>query len=184
MKLFHVVAAAAALCALQSQASAQTFEALSSNAAYTISSPGFITESTSVVASYLMPQAPVGGTVTNYSVLSTRAGFSNTATITFATAVTNFTFLWGSPDFFNTVTDGTVTVSGANISAGNGNNAQSQVYTFTDAAGFTSLTFKSAGTAFEIATAAAVSPVPEPETYVLMLAGFAAVGFVAARRRL
>ena len=175
MKLFHVVAAAAALCALQSQASAQTFEALST--------PGFTTESTSIIGSFLMPKAPVGGTVTNYSVLSTHAGFSNTATISFATPVTNFTFLWGSPDFFNTVTDGTVTVTGLNISGGNGDNAKSQVYTFTDPAGFTSLTFKTGGTAFEIATAA-VSPVPEPETYVLMLAGFAAVGFVAARRRL
>ena len=33
------------------------------------------------------------------------------------------------------------------------------------------------------ATAAAVTPVPEPETYALMLAGIAAVGFMSRRRR-
>ena len=31
--------------------------------------------------------------------------------------------------------------------------------------------------------ASALAPIPEPETYVLMLAGLGAIGFVAARRR-
>jgi hypothetical protein len=36
----------------------------------------------------------------------------------------------------------------------------------------------------DIVVRVSVSPIPEPSTYALMLAGLAAVGFVARRRRL
>ena len=37
--------------------------------------------------------------------------------------------------------------------------------------------------AFEVANFTVTAPVPEPETYVLMLAGLGAVGFMSRRRR-
>ena len=170
-KALKLAGVAAVTIALQSAASAQTFVALSS--------PGFTTETTSAANSFLTPLAP-SGSVSSYSVLSTAAGFSTTATILLA-STTSFTFLWGSPDSFNSVTDSNgVTVTGSSFSSGLGNNAESKLYTFFDAKPFTSLTFLTSGVAFELAVAA---PVPEPETYALMLAGLAAMGFVARRRR-
>jgi hypothetical protein len=169
-KALKLAGVAAATIALQSAASAQTFVALSS--------PGFTTETTSVANSFLTPLAPTGS-VASYSVLSTASGFSTTATMAFVPGTTSFTFLWGSPDSFNSVSDGLVTVTGSSFSSGLGNNSESKVYTFFDAAGFSTLTFKTTGIAFELA----VAPVPEPETYALMLAGLAAMGFVARRRR-
>ena len=110
--------------------------------------------------------------------LSTAAGFSNIGTISFAAPITSFTFLWGSPDAYNSLTDGTVTITGSSVSSGTGNNAESTLYTFFDALGFSSLTFSTTGVAFEIAS----TQVPEPMTFALLLAGLGAVGFVARRR--
>lgn len=172
MKTFHAVAVAATLIGLQGVASANTFEALSGT--------GFITETTSVVNKYLKPLAPVGSTVGSFSVLSILSGFATTGTITFAAPVTSYTFLWGSPDGFNSVTDGTVSYTGSSFSSGTGKNAETTLFTFADATGFSSLTFSTTGTAFEIA---AVPSVPEPETYALLLAGLGAVGFVSRRRK-
>jgi hypothetical protein len=170
MKLSQIAIAAAALLSLHSLSEAATFQS--------VSGTGFTTETASLANSYLTPLAPAGSSVTSYSVLSTATGFSTTGTISFAAPVTAFTFLWGSPDSFNRLTDGTITVTGSSFSSGTGNNAESTLYTFVDALGFTSLTFSTTGIAFEIAAA----PVPEPETFALLLAGFAAVGFMARRR--
>ena len=171
MKLAPIALIAAALLALNTPSQATTFASASG--------PGFTTETTSVVNSFLTPLAPPGSSVANYSVLSTAPGFSTSSTIGFAAAVTSFTFLWGSPDSYNTVTDGTVTVTGSTFSSGTGNNAESALYTFFDALGFTSLTFSTTGIAFEVA----VAPIPEPETYAMMLAGLGAALFMAVRRR-
>ena len=171
MKFAPIAIAAAALVALPTLSSAETFEHFSA--------PGFVTETTSVVDSYLMPVAPVGSTVASYSVLSPSSGFSDTATVNFASPITSFTFLWGSPDSYNLLSDGTVSVTGSTFSSGTGNNAESTLYTFVDAMGFNSLTFSTTGVAFEVA----VSPVPEPETYALLLAGLGALGFVIRRRK-
>ena len=170
MKLAPIACAAAALLALHAPSWADTFQS--------VSGTGFTTETTSVINSFLTPQAPAGSTVASYSVLSTANGFSNIGTISFAVPITSFTFLWGSPDSYNRLTDGTVTVTGSSFSSGTGNNAESKLFTFVDALGFTSLTFSTTGVAFEIAAA----PVPEPETYALLLAGLG-VGALLFRRR-
>jgi hypothetical protein len=50
--------------------------------------------------------------------------------------------------------------------------------------GITSLSFTNSSSidAFEVANFS-ITPIPEPETYALMLAGLAALGFVSKRRK-
>jgi hypothetical protein len=171
MKLAPIAIVSAALVGLNTPSWAATFEA--------VPGLGATTEFTTVVNSFLTPVATAGSSVASYSVLSTAAGFPTSGTISFAAPVTSFTFLWGSPDSYNRVTDGTVTVTGSTFSSGTGNNAETTLYTFFDALGFSSLTFSTTGIAFELA----VASVPEPETYAMMLAGLGAVGFLALRRK-
>ena len=113
-----------------------------------------------------------------YSVLRTATSFSNTGTIGFAAPVTSFTLLWGSPDSYNHLADGALTVTGSSFSSGTGNNAESTLYPFVDALGFTSLRFSTTGVSLGIAEA----HVPEPMTFALLLAGIGAVGFMTRRR--
>ncbi len=100
--------------------------------------------------------------------------------------VTSFSFLWGSPDATNMIN-----IDGANFSGfgllgatANSNNANTQWVTVTaaegDLDGLNSFTITTNQIAFEMAVAA---PVPEPETYALMLAGLGAMAFVARRRK-
>jgi len=102
-------------------------------------------------------------------------------------------FLWGSPDLYNeltvTTTAGmqTFTAAGLGFSVTNGNQGASQYVQFT-AIGtslITALSFTDvpATDAFETANFSVTAPVPEPETYALMLAGLAALGYVGRRRR-
>jgi hypothetical protein len=112
--------------------------------------------------------------------------------ITFASGVGYVSFLWGSPDTYNTltVTDSAgatfnFTASGLGFAVTNGNQSFSQYVQFVASAGTTikSLSFTSNGTdAFET-TNYTITPIPEPETYALMLAGLAALGFVSKRRK-
>ena len=122
-----------------------------------------------------------------YSVIS----IGGSATLSFSSAVNAFTFLWGSPDNGNSLEIATnnlplTTYTGSQFKTlgglvGDGVNANTRLFTITGTAGtlINSITFKSSNTAFEVATA----PIPEPETYALMLAGLSAVGFMARRRR-
>jgi len=107
VKLARIAVAAAALVSLYPLSEAATFQS--------IWGTGFTTETASVVNSHLTPVAPAGSSIASYSVLSTAADFANTGTISFAAPVTAFTFLWGSPDSFNSLTDGTVTVRGSSF---------------------------------------------------------------------
>lgn len=115
------------------------------------------------------------------------------ATLTFTgTGVDYISFLWGSPDTYNVLTvtstggaTQTFTAAGLGFSVTNGNQSFSQYVQFTGSAAskITSLSYTNvpAIDAFETANYS-ITPIPEPQTYALLLAGLGAVGFVARRR--
>ena len=116
------------------------------------------------------------------------------AVVDFGTGGTHFvSFLWGSPDTYNTLV---VTEVGGATSTYKSTNLPLFVYngnqSFASYVGFTgngssriqSLTFESPNqNAFEASNFSVTTPIPEPETYALMLAGLGAMGFVARRRK-
>ena len=118
---------------------------------------------------------------------------NNSATLSFVGGgVSYVSFLWGSPDTYNQLTVDTTqgnlsfTASSLGFSVTNGNQAFSQYVQFSalGSAMITGLVFTNAPAidAFETANFS-VTPVPEPGTYALMIAGLGVVGFVAARRK-
>ena len=118
---------------------------------------------------------------------------ANSATLNFVNGGLNFiSFLWGSPDLYNVLTltssvtgVHTYTAAGMSFSQTNGNQGFSQYVQFSSTATdkITSLTFTNTPSvdAFEVANFN-VTPVPEPETYALMLAGLGALGALQRRR--
>lgn len=102
--------------------------------------------------------------------------------------VSSYSFLWGSPDAYNSISiltsAGTQTFTGNDFAttfglATDGDNAHTRWVTLsgTDET-LDSITFNSAGAAFELAV---TTPVPEPETYALLLAGLMIVFYVGRR---
>ena len=130
------------------------------------------------------------GTVTGF--LAAGPTSSDPAVLTFTGMVSYVSFLWGSPDTYNTltVTDSNnvstnFTATGLGFPVTNGDQSFSTYVQFVASAGTTirSLSFTSGGVdAFETANYT-ITPIPEPETYALMLAGLAALGFVSKRRK-
>lgn len=124
------------------------------------------------------------------------AGPSNTnngggdAVLNLGVGTTGVSFLWGSPDTYNSFVVATTAgeyalgpgVFGASVLLNQDQNAAYYVnFTTSGSESILSLTFSSPGTnAIEIAN---VAVVPEPEAYGLALAGMAVVGFAMRRRR-
>ena len=112
------------------------------------------------------------------------------ATLTLSPGTNYVSFLWGSPDSYNTLTVHTdagfasFTAAALGILPVGGSQSQANYVNFTPTAGaavITSLVFSSpSSNAFEIAN---VTAVPEPGTYAMLLAGLGALVFVAKRRK-
>lgn len=109
--------------------------------------------------------------------------------LSFSSPVTALSFLWGSPDAYNdlviTTTTGTYTYDGSNAIglATGGDNADTTLVEFIAPTGYIeNVTFSSNTNAFEAADFA-VSGVPEPSTWAMMILGFLGVGFMAYRRK-
>jgi len=116
---------------------------------------------------------------------------SGTPVITFLSGTSYLGLLWGSPDTYNILTirdsnnaDYIFTTSSLGFPVQNGDQSFNQYVQFVASAGtmISSVTFTSATDAFET-TQFTVTPIPEPETYALMLAGLGALGFIGRRRK-
>jgi hypothetical protein len=105
--------------------------------------------------------------------------------MTFGAPTSFVSFLWGSPDNYNTLTVdtnlGSYNFQSSNLLGlvYNGDQSFASYVGFTADAGefINSLSFHSTSNAFEVANFSVTAPVPEPETYALMLAGLGVVGF-------
>jgi hypothetical protein len=104
--------------------------------------------------------------------------------------VNQLSFLWGSPDTFNqlvvhtNLSSYTYTASQAGVTPPNGDQTFAEYVDFVLGNGelITSVNFNSTSNAFEVSNFA-VSGVPEPSTWAMMVIGFLGVGFLAYRRK-
>lgn len=122
---------------------------------------------------------PAGSTGGYASVGGGDAPTSATLDLSGFGSISSISFLWGTPDTYNTVSvDGTTfSFTGAGLTEG--------VYTLTftgaDAAAVTGLTFSSTQAAFEFDNVN-VTAVPEPASWAMMIGGFGLVGGAARTR--
>lgn len=127
-------------------------------------------------------EAPLGA-IGNFWSVDPR---NSDGTITFAHGLVGLSFLWGSPDFYNQLSV-ELNNSGTFSDVSSIPSSESYFSLLTDGSDvITKLRFRSVespGFAFEVDNLR-ISPVPEPQTYAILLAGLGAIGFVARRRRI
>jgi hypothetical protein len=133
-----------------------------------------------------MSARPAGSTGNYWSIQGGQVG-----TVTFAAPVSYYGFLWGSPDAlgWNSVTfyqDSAVlgTFGGTMVPGGNAwSNARFFNVSTTGTSKITFIRFTASQNAFETDNHAFITAVPEPETYVMLLAGLGLLGLMARRRQ-
>jgi len=177
-----------------------SFLLLSSPATCTLATPCTLTGSVNasiVGGSILNSDQPFAdipkGVIAGGNFLSAGPTTTEPSIVTFDSALDYISFLWGSPDLYNGLTIVTTsgnfafTAAGLGFSVTNGDQSFSQYVEFVADAGtdITGLIFANSPSidAFEVANFSVTAVIPEPETYVLMLAGLGAVGFLSRRRR-
>ncbi len=134
----------------------------------------------------VFPGSGVGGVAatvdgTPFLAVPSQGSPSGTATYTAKGAITAFSFDWGTPDSYNTLTFRDA--AGAAIASYTGSGAAfTGSYTFAAGTNIRSVDFSSSSKAFEIDNVSVTAAVPEPATWGLMLVGFGLVGVTARRR--
>jgi hypothetical protein len=129
------------------------------------------------------------GSTGNFWSVGPSGGQDGPGVVTLAGGASYYGFLWGSPDAYNTVSfyDGATLLASYDGSIAyppaNGDQSIGRFLNARAGAGesITSIVFTSTSNAFETDNHAIVA-VPEPETYALMLAGLAGIGFMVRRR--
>ena len=129
---------------------------------------------------------PVGSTDNFWSIGTNPDEQTGPAVATFTVPLTYYGFLWGSADQYNTVefySGATLVGSYTPPPPAFGDQAESMYFNAYAGAGqqFTSIKFYSTGNAFETDNHA-VTAVPEPETYAMLLAGLGLMGTIVRRR--
>ena len=142
-----------------------------------------------------MHAVPAGGSTPYFSVPQT--GGAGSATLdwsgAFGTAIKSFSFYWGSIDTYNSVElldaggQAFYTLAGGAIPPANGNQTAAfsnrrVFFTLAPGEAISGLRFNSSGIAYEIDSIALESAVPEPQTWALLVGGFAMIGLAARRR--
>lgn len=183
-------------------ASAQVTGTLASggNNFLTLSSTGLSNGSTSVatlvggtVYNSDRPFADIpAGSVFGNNFLAAGPSSNGAATLAFTAATSYLSFLWGSPDLYNSLTinstsgSQTFTAQSLGFPVTNGNQSVSQYVRFQASAGtlINSVTFNNVPSqdAFESANFS-ITAVPEPATWAMMLIGFGGMGLMMRRRK-
>ncbi len=143
----------------------------------------------------LLWSQPLGSTGNFYEVgpNTTQPGFIDLSSIS---AIGSMSFIWGSADYYNTLEiiarDGVTvlgTILGTDVSDGSGNPSNpltNPIVTLTfgplDQANIGGLRLSSSQNSFEVDNFA-ITGVPEPATWALMLLGFGGIGFAMRRGR-
>ncbi|MFM7703607.1 MAG: PEP-CTERM sorting domain-containing protein [Rubrivivax sp.] len=135
--------------------------------------------------------SPVINTVGNWGAVPRESSVNGvSATLNLGPGISGVSFLWGSPDTYNSVivntNAGSKTFSAAELLGASKVTSDRNTAYYVNfkvagtASAITSLSFISSQQAFEFSNVAAV---PEPGTYAMMLGGLMAVGAVTRRRR-
>jgi hypothetical protein len=175
---FQKVLVAAGFAVMALHANAVTFTSVAATAGDYVA-PTFLVGSTGTVAT--------SSSAAGLAPLFATGSFGVVSPDQFATidlGMGSYTFLWGSPDPTNSITIGAVSYFASDVNVlgafADSNNANSRLVTISGFDDGAIATLKTGQIAFEVAVP---SPVPEPETYALMLAGLGVVGFMARRRK-